>query len=171
MTRSDLLEVIYRFYPRGLLTTGDGYDDTEERHRQVDATRRGAAEYPTWSAMLDRVRRRYRVRDHSLRILGGGYDPAYSGHVMIPGRTLGFHVCFLGPYYGVHRTGSPGEEQAALDLAREIEATYPEYEPIPPELGSEVVPDVSLDTRSFGKATVYECLLSLVWEWSSGPIG
>ena len=82
-------------------------------------------------------------------------DPAYSGDIDIPGHKLGFHVSLLGPYYGIHRTGAPGEEPAALDLAREIEATYPGYEPIPPELGDEVVPDV----EDLGKTTIYVCLL------------
>jgi hypothetical protein len=103
--------------------------------------------------------------DQSLSLLAGWYDPGYSGEIEIPGRTLGFHVSLLGPYYGIHRTGTPGEEPAALDLAREIEATYPGYEPIPPELGNEVVPDVV----NFGKTTIYDCLLSDTWKWSSRP--
>jgi hypothetical protein len=166
MTRSDLLEVVYRFYPRGILPGGSGYDDTEERRRQMDATRRGAAEYPTWRAMISRLGGRYQIMDDSLSLLAGWYDSAYSGFIVIPGRRLGFHVSLLGPYYGVHRTGAPGEEPAALDLVREIEATYPGYEPIPPELGDEVVPDVG----NFGKTTIYRCLLSDVWDWSSGPL-
>ncbi len=72
----------------------------------------------------------------------------------------------LGPYYGIHRTGDPGEEPAASEIAKEIEATYPGYEPIPPELGDEVVPDVSMDGVRMGTATIYVCLLSLVWDWA-----
>jgi hypothetical protein len=168
MTRSDLLEVVYRFYPRGLLIGTRAYNDTAERRRQREVARRGVAEYAAWGALLDRLRPRYRLQNHSLRMLGdgyleGSYDPAYSGHVRIPGRALGFHVCLLGPYYGIHRTGAPGEEPAAIDLAREIEATYPGYQPIPPELGNEVVADVV----DLGKTTIYVCLLSDVWEGSS----
>ncbi len=169
MTHAELLEVVYRFYPRGLSPWGLGYDDTEESYRQVEAARRGAAEYPRWKAMLSRLRARYPSTDHSLRILGGGVDPGYWGDIEIPGRKLGFHVSLLGPYYGIHLTGDPGEPPAARDLAQEIEATFPGYAPIPPELGNEVVPDVSLDGRDFGETTIYECLLVQEWRRSSEP--
>ncbi len=46
LTRADLLEVVYRFYPQGLLTGTDAYNDSEERKRQTDATRRGIARVP-----------------------------------------------------------------------------------------------------------------------------
>jgi hypothetical protein len=171
MTRSDLLAVVYRFYPRGLFPGTDEYDRSEERHRQQDIARRSVAEYGTWKALLRRVGARYSLMDHSVRVMGEGYveacyDPAYSAHIAIPGHTLGFHVSLLGPFYGIHRMGTPGEEPAALDLAREIEATYPGYEEIPPELGNEVVPDVLVN---LDKTTIYVCLLSEVWEGSSGP--
>lgn len=165
MTHSDLLDLVYRFYPRGLTFGGLGYDDTVERHRQREAARRGAAEHPTWKAMI----RRLGATDQSVFGSDGVYDPAYSGYVVIPGHTLGFFVSVLGPCYGIRRTGAPGEEPRALELAREIEATYPGYEPIPPELGDQVVPDVTLDGRVFGKATVHDCLLSQDWEWISRP--
>jgi hypothetical protein len=170
MTRSELLEVIYRFYPRGLWPDDPGFADTKEHRRLVDAARRAVAEYPTWTAMFRRLAARYTLQNESLFLLAGGIDPAYSAYVILPGRTLGFHVCFLGPYYGIHRTGAPGEEPAASDIAREIEATYPGYEPIPPELGNEVVPDVAPDPRLLGEATIYECLLAIAWEGSSRPL-
>jgi hypothetical protein len=50
-------------------------------------------------------------------------------------------------------------------MAREIDATYPGYRPIPPELGNEVVPDVAIDTVSMGKATIFMCLFSPKWTW------
>lgn len=168
MTCAELLEVVYSFYPRGLIDGGLGYEDTVERQRQRVAARRGVAAFPTWRAMVDRLGARYPLMDHSLHLLGGGLDPAYSADIDIPeGAKLYFHVSLLGPYYGIHRTGAPGEEPAARDIAREIEATYPGYQPIPPELGDEVVPDVTLDKRFFGQATIYECLLSELWRWGS----
>ena len=165
MTRADLLEVVYSFYPRGLIDGGLGFEDTEEVQRQRDAARRGGAEYPRWKAMIGRLGARYSLWDRSLHLLAGGRDPAYSATITIPGRMLGFHVSLLGPYYGIHRTDAAGEEAVGLDLAREIEATYPGHQPIPLELGDEVVPEVC----PFGRATVYRCLLSEVWEESSGP--
>lgn len=172
MMRSELLEVVYRFYPRGMCPgeQGDpGYDDTEEARRLVAAARRAVVEYPEWKAMIRRLGDRYPLMNESLHILAGWLDPAYSAHIRVPGRRLGFHVCFLGPYYGVHRMGAPGEEPAASELAREIEATYVGYEPIPPELGEEIVPDIALDCRWYGEATIYDCLLSTYWKRSSGP--
>lgn len=167
MTHAELLEVIYRFYPRGMHTTAPGYDDTSERCRQADAQRVAVADYHRWKAMLGRLRARFEVQDRSLHIISGR-DAGFSGHVEIPGRLLGFHVSFLGPYHAVHRTGSAGEEPAASEIAREVETTYG-YEPVPPEIGDLVVPDVALDTRRMGEVTIYECLLSEYWQWSSEP--
>jgi hypothetical protein len=168
MMRAELLEVVYSFYPRGLIVGGLGYEDTVERQRQRDAARRGVAAFPTWRAMVDRLGARYPLMDHSLSLLGGGLDPAYSALIHLPGEgTLYFHVSLLGPYYGIHRTGAPGEEPTARDIEREIEATYPGYQPIPPEIGDEVVPDVCADGARLGAATIYHCLLSAVWEWGS----
>ena len=168
MTHLDLLDLVYRFYPRGIVLGASGYNDTVERRRQREVARRAVAEYPTWKAMLRRLGTRYPTWDHSVCVLGksyleGSYDPGYSADIKLPGHRLGFHVSLLGPYYGIHRTGAPGEAPAALDLAREIEATYPGYEAIPPALGNELVPEVVY----CGKTTIYICLLSPDWEWSS----
>jgi hypothetical protein len=170
VTCAELLEVVYRFYPRGLAVRGLGYEDTVERQRQRDAMERAVAEAPTWNAMLDRLEARYGPpMDDSVLLLSGSYDPAWSGNIFIPGHAVGFCVSLLGPYYGILRTGAAGEEAAALDLAREIEATYSGYQPIPPELGDLVVPDVALDPDCFGRATIYNCLLSEIWHTLSGP--
>jgi hypothetical protein len=182
LTRSELLEVVYRFYPRGVLPLAHmyvppneiAYDDTEEHRRLVDAARRGRAEYPTWNAMIRRLGDRYCLQNESLHLLAGGVDPAYSARLYRPEdlkpaptlsskASLSFHVCILGPYYGIHSTGEPGAESTAI--AAEIEATYPGYQPIPPEIGNQVVPDVAMDGVPLGEATIYVCLLSIVWTW------
>jgi hypothetical protein len=72
-------------------------------------------------------------------------------------------VSLLGPYYGIHLPGTPEEEPVAHEIAREIEATYPGYQRIPPELGDEVVPDLLAPVAYFGVATIYVCLFSEVW--------
>ncbi len=169
MTRAELIEVVYRFYPRGLSVYGVGYDDTDEAQRQRDATRRGLAGLPRWRAMQRRLAERYEIVDCQAHGVRAPWDPAYVARVEIPGRTLGFHVSLVGPYYGIHRTGLPVEEPAALDLAREIEAAFPGYAPIPPELGDEVVLDVTMPLRGFGYATIHDLLLSTAWESSSVP--
>jgi hypothetical protein len=182
ITRSELLDVVYRFYPRGLLPlmriyvppNEPFYDDTEEHRRLMEAANRGRAEYPTWKAMIRRLQDRYSVQNESIRLLAGWVDPAYSARIYRPKdlepvpslssrASLSFHVSLLGPYYGIHDRGEPDEKPAAI--TEEIEATYPGYQPIPPELGNEVVPDVAMDMASFGEATIYIFLFSSVWTW------
>ncbi|WP_237244677.1 MULTISPECIES: hypothetical protein [Sorangium] len=142
------------------------YKDTEEHRRLVEAANRGRAEYPRWNAMIDRLGDRYGLQNELLHLLSGGADPAYSARVWLTDETaLSFHVSLLGPYYGTHLPGIPEEEPAAREVTREIEATYPGYQPIPPELGNEVVPDVAMNVVLMGEATIYMCLFSEVWTW------
>ena len=182
ITRSELLDVVYRFYPRGVQKIQRNYVppdetvyfDTEEYRRLEEAANRGRAEYPTWNAMIRRLGDRYGLQNESLSLLSGGVDPAYSARIYRPKdlepvpspnsrASLSFHVSLLGPYYGVHDSGEPDEITAAV--AAEIEATYPGYQPIPPELGNEVVPDVDMDGLMIGDATIYVSLFSNVWTW------
>ncbi|WP_437936899.1 hypothetical protein [Sorangium sp. So ce341] len=159
INRSELLDVVYRFYPRGvhcferIHVPADEpfYGDTEEHRRLVEAASRGRADYPTWKAMMRRLGDRYGLQNESLHLLSGGSDPAYSARIWLTDETaLSFHVSLLGPYYGIHLPGIPEEEPAAREIAREIEATYPGYQPIPPELGNEVVPDVAMNVVLMG---------------------
>ncbi len=170
-TRSELLDLVYHFYPRGLLQIerehvppGEVvYDDTVENCRLMVAAARGRREWPTWKAMIRRLGDRYGVQDEALHLLAGNIDPAYSGRVWLTDKTtINFHVSLLGPYYGIHLPGFPEEEPVAREIAREIEATYPGYQTIPPEIGDEIVQDVSAG-RDFGSATIYTCLFSEVW--------
>lgn len=182
ITRSELLDVVHRFYPRGVLPyarihvpPGEPfYDDTDEYRRLVEASNRARIEYPKWKAMTRRLGDRYSLQNESIRLLGGGIDSAYSARIYRPRdvepvpsfssrASLSFHVSLLGPYYGIHDMGEPDEKPAAI--ASEIEATYPGYKQIPPELGNEVVPDVSMREGLMGEATIYVCLFSDVWTW------
>ena len=182
LTRSEALEVVYRFYPRGVPCyerryvpeNERVYDDTEEHRRLVEASNRGRAEYPTWNAMIDRLGDRYSLQNESLSLLAGWVEPAYSARIYRPKdlepvpslssrASLSFHVSLLGSYYGIHDRGEPDEKPAAITA--EIEATYPGYRPIPPELGNEVVPDVAMEWALMGEATIYMCLFSRVWTW------
>ena len=174
MNRSELLDVVYRFYPRGLLPLprihvpldDPFYDDTEQHRRLKEAADRGRAEYPTWEAMARRLGDRYRLQNESLSLLSGATDPAYSARIWLTDETaLSFHVSLLGPYYGIHLPGLPEEEPVAREIAREIEATYPGYQPIPPELTDEVVPDATMFAVLMGEATIGMCLFSEVWTW------
>lgn len=57
---------------------------------------------------------------------------------------------------------SPDEQPYASAIAQEIEATW-DYEPMPPDVGKMLVPDVVTDGRRPGEATLYDCLFSEVW--------
>jgi hypothetical protein len=124
--------------------------------------------------MTDRLGERYRLSNDSIRLLAGWVDPGYSASIYRPKdletvpslssrASISFHVSLLGPYYGIHDMGEPDEKPAAI--AEEIEATYPGYKQIPPELGNELVPDVAMDGALMGEATIYVCLFSKVWTW------
>jgi hypothetical protein len=54
---------------------------------------------------------------------------------------------------------SPEEQPCAAIVAREIEATYG-YEPMPPEVGHVIVPDVRTDSTYDGKVTLYDCFFA-----------
>jgi hypothetical protein len=181
ITRSELLDVVYRFYPRGLLDIereyvlpGEpAYRDTEEYSRLVEAANRGRAEYERWKAMTRRLGDRFDLQNESMNLFAGGTVPAYSARIYRPKdlepvpsyssrASLSFHVSLLGPYYGIHDRGEPDEKPATI--AAEIEATYPGYQQIPREIGNEIVPDVYA-TVAFGEETIYTCLFSEVWTW------
>lgn len=181
-SRSELLDIIYHFYPRGILQIhpmhvphGEPvYFETVEHLRLIEAANRGRAEYSTWKAMFDRLEARYSVQNESLSLVSGRTHPAYSARIYRPKdlepapsyssrASLSFHVSLLGPYYGIHDMGEADEKPAVV--ATEIEATYPGYQQIPPEIGNEVVPDLDIDGATFGEATIYMCLFSKVWTW------
>jgi hypothetical protein len=173
MNLPELQEVVYRFHTRGPFTT-TGYDETPEFRRRMDATLCARSEYPKWKAMVRRLGTRYKVWDLSVHLLSVRAATAHTLIVWIPGKEaevdplrtasgLSCKVSILGPYYVVCHRDIPGAEPVAQDVAREIEATYGGYQPIPPELGNVVVPDIALDTVASGEATIYDCLLETCW--------
>ena len=67
--------------------------------------------------------------------------------------------------------GAAGEDAAVLDLVREIEATYPGFRPIPAGAGRRGCAGRGpLLRRSFGSATIDQCLLLQGWESLVGPL-
>jgi hypothetical protein len=113
--------------------------------------------------MIRRLGTQCGIQDDSLHLLSGNVDPAYSGRVWLTDETtINFHVSLLGPYYGIQLPGVSEEEPVVRELVREIEATYPGYQTIPPEIGNEVVPDVCFNS-DFGERTIYVLLFSDYW--------
>ena len=133
------------------------------------------------------------VMDRSLHLHTGTWDACYSGWLIMPPlpgedqRHIGFLVSFLVPYYVVytsrvtfldmhdpaHRedwvqqkiafTFAPDEEPYARAVIAEIEATYPDHEPMPPEVGQMIVPGVVTSRRYIDTATLFDCLFSDEW--------
>ncbi len=54
---------------------------------------------------------------------------------------------------------SADEQAYAAEVVREVAQTFG-YEPMPPDVGGVVVPDVETSSRVFGEATLYACLVS-----------
>jgi hypothetical protein len=112
-TLDELLDIVYRYYPRGVGITDDDIDiqariETEEHARLVAARRQAAAD-ERWHAMRRRISERFPdmpLMNHSLHLPTGGWDACYSFTLDLPnapdGRTLCFHVSFLAPYYIIH---------------------------------------------------------------------
>jgi hypothetical protein len=164
MRRSDLLELIYRFYPAGMPVDHPDYPQTEEYRRRLEARRIAVAGSQKWKKMLGRLG----AQDESLHLtIGDREDPAYSGSIKGDRCALGFYASFLGPYYGIRRLGAADEVSMAETVAQEIERTYSGFQSIPPEIGYGLVPHVELDTIQMDEATLYECLFSPDWDVSS----
>jgi hypothetical protein len=114
-TLDDLLNIVYRYYPRGVgIIDGDidakAIDASEEQARLV-AARIQAAKDERWHAMRRRIEERFPdapLMNFSLHLPTGRHDACYSFTIYLPGaatdRALSFQVSFLAPYYIVHRS-------------------------------------------------------------------
>ncbi|WP_438020371.1 hypothetical protein WMF18_15420 [Sorangium sp. So ce315] len=108
----ELLDIIYRYYPRGVGVTNDGDVDVQlckntEEHARLVAARIQASKDDRWHSMLRRVGDRFpgMLMNHSLHLPTGGWDACYSFTIDLrdsTDRTLWFEVSFLAPYYIVH---------------------------------------------------------------------
>ncbi|WP_437477217.1 hypothetical protein WME75_27835 [Sorangium sp. So ce1014] len=108
----ELLDIVYRYYPRGVGIMDDGDIDVQrcaetEEHDRLVRARIQASKGDRWRSLQRRIRDGFpgRFRNHSLHLPGGGCDACYSFSIDMPestGRTLWFHVSFLVPYYIVH---------------------------------------------------------------------
>jgi hypothetical protein len=133
------------------------------------------------------------VMDRSLHLASGTWDACYSGWLTMPPRPgedqrhIGFLVSFLVPYYVVYTsrvtfldmndpahqedwmqqkiafTFAPDEESYARAFIAEIDATYPDHEPMPHEVGQLIVPQVVTSLRPIDTATLFDCLFSDEW--------
>ncbi|WP_437565843.1 hypothetical protein [Sorangium sp. So ce542] len=111
-SNEELIELVYRYYPRGVSREDPRYKRTEEYGRLADARRRAGADRDRWQGMLRRIDGKFSGRvsiDRSIHLPTGNYDACYSGCLSIgaifPGeydRVIGFMVSLLVPYYIVY---------------------------------------------------------------------
>ncbi|WP_437808608.1 hypothetical protein [Sorangium sp. So ce1078] len=107
---NELLDIIYRYYPRGVGITDDvdvQLRNATEEHARLVAARIRASKDDRWHIMLRRVEGRFpgMVMNESLHLPSGGCDGCYSFSLDLTettGRTLRFQVSFLAPYYIIH---------------------------------------------------------------------
>jgi hypothetical protein len=106
---AELLDVVYRHYPRGVPGDDPRYAQSEEHQRLVAARKAAGAAAEPWRAMLRRLGARFPAcvaRNGSLHLPTGGYDAGYCGSLYRaappPGEhahSVDFRVSFLVPYY------------------------------------------------------------------------
>lgn len=99
---------------------------------------------------------------------------------------IGLAICFIAPYYVLYSSRRVDRTSCALmpeseprlfhpfDLdddeiadaqimVDEMKALFPEHEPMPPNIGNIVVPDVMAGNQRIGKATLYHCFFTDAW--------
>ncbi|WP_433934183.1 hypothetical protein AB3662_06745 [Sorangium cellulosum] len=115
-TIGQLLEIVYRYHPRGIggpdphqFWQDDSHGEHTEEHARLVAARIQASKDERWHAMRRRISERFPdlpLMNRSLHLPAGLYDACYSFTVDLPNapdrRTLWFHVSFLAPYYVVY---------------------------------------------------------------------
>ncbi|WP_437753701.1 hypothetical protein [Sorangium sp. So ce1389] len=112
----ELLDIIYRYYPRGIsgpdphrIWQDDSRREQTEEHARLVAARIQASKDERWHAIWRRISERFPdalLMNRSLHLPAGGADACYSFTIDLPKapdhRTLWFHVSFLAPYYVVY---------------------------------------------------------------------
>lgn len=104
------MEIVHAHYPRGVAYDDPRYKATEEYQNLVRARRRAGADCGLWRGLLARLAQRFpecNVVDGATHLLSGNYDAAYTGKLLLGpqvegGRSIGFCVSFLAPYYVVY---------------------------------------------------------------------
>lgn len=188
----NLLPIVYRYYSRGMNEYDPGYTETEEHRRLIQARLQASAEGNPWSVLLGRLYARFPrgIHNASLHLPTGRMDAGYAGWLELPVRgwyevhhKVGFLISFIAPCYVVYGasiviapttrgTGraqdirfafTPDEETYVRAITGEILSVFPGHEPLPPEVGNVIVPDVVAGNQMMGQTTLYHCLFTDAW--------
>lgn len=98
-------------------------------------------------------------KSHCLEILVSFVVPYYT----IYSYTIGLPRERAATFGGEHRRRfdlTADEQPFAEAMVQEIGKAFPDHEPISPEIGFAVVPDVQAGNKWFGESTVFTCLFS-----------
>lgn len=109
-------------------------------------------------------------------------DPSRNSRNNDEDHEIGLAISFLAPYYVIYSSRrvdrkfreSEPERLHAFDLDEdekadaqimidEMKLLFAEHEPMPPEIGNIVVPDVMAGNQELGKATLYHCFFTDSW--------
>lgn len=109
-------------------------------------------------------------------------DPSRNSRINDEDHEIGLAISYIAPYYVVYssrkidrtyREFEPQKLQSfdldddettdAQVMVGEMKLLFPDYEPMPPEIGNIVVPDVMAGNQELGKATLYHCFFMDSW--------
>lgn len=181
-TVDELLQIIEKHYWRS--TSYDESEPHSARDCLIEARKAAGKPNTPWRELLARLYARFpnRVTNRSLHLAGGGFDACYSLTVDHPPQTISVLISIIAPYYVVYssrkvdrtyRDSDPAKLQAfdldddekadAQIIVDEMKQLFPEHEPMLPDIGNIVVPDVMAGNQELGKATLYHCLFTDSW--------
>jgi len=177
-----LRELVYSYYPVGVRVDDAAYPDSEESRRLEAARTRAVQDSAAWQRLLESLRIELpdcRIEDWTH--LGTNKDACYRCRVELATPDDSLHaivacVSIITPFYltyssVVRQSGSrfsPSEVRHELSddevqygnvVASDIEKIFG-YRPMPPGIGTELVPDVAVGNVVLGKATLYDCLFT-----------
>jgi hypothetical protein len=183
-SREDLVEIVYRYYPRGIHPSEAGYQETEafKRYQPLKEDRRWDRD-GRWGRFMELLRQKHPTYRYWDCTFGHG-NGCYIVRALLPRAEecpedieVVCLVSYLAPVYATyvaymrgrppHRnrrivfTPPDGSEEAraASLLAAEIEAEF-DVAPFPPEYRSTIIPDVVAGNEGLGEASLFHCLFT-----------
>jgi hypothetical protein len=106
-----LVDLVYEYYPRGLLANDPQYTSSPQHQRLVAARKQAGADRAAWRGLLGRISQRFpesRLQDGSVHLPTGEMDAAYLGTAYLPTapgevhHTIEFRISFLVPCYMIY---------------------------------------------------------------------
>lgn len=188
----ELFAIAYQYYPRGLWDYDPGYDDTTE-FRRLDELRKRAVTDDAWLSLLERLRIRFHgeIHNRSISLALQKIDACFRVTHSLPAQPsdpqgyheIGLAISLIAPYYVVYSSRKVDRNPPIVDEVRdfqpfnlcddetvdaqvmvnEMALLFPKHEPMPPEVGNVVVPDIMAGNQGIGKATVYHCFFTDGW--------